>query len=127
MSTVYSAVIMIKKSIHHKTDEHRTILCLHARDADICVHELKRYYERIDDLYGRRIYISTEHIYRQKHRYRSSITHKIWSEEQIWSTLNGMNCDDIIRTFLRVTDRDKSYFERLCCCIDWRTAYSSGQ
>ena len=113
---------MTKKSIHHKTDEHKSILCLHVWDADICVRALKRYYERIDDLYGRRIYVSSEHIYRQKNIYKSSITRKIWSEEQIWSTVYGMSECDIVQSFLRVTrnDRNISFFKRFCCCNNWK-------
>ena len=114
MSTVYSAVIMTKKSIHHKTDEHKSILCSHVKDADMCVRALKRYYERLDDLYGRRIYVSTQIIYRKHGRYKSSTSNIVWSGDQIWTTWEGMDEYDIVRSFLRVTgnDRNISLFKR---------------
>ena len=120
MSTVYSAVIMTKKSIHHKTDEHKSILCSHVKDADMCVRALKRYYERLDDLYGRRIYVSTQIIYRKHGRYKSSTSNIVWSGDQIWTTWEGMGEYDIVRSFLRVTrnDRNISFFKRFCCCVD---------
>ena len=122
MSTVYSAVIMTKKSIHHKTDEHKSVLCLYVQDADICVRALKRYYERIDDLYGRRIYVSTQSIYRKHNQYMSSTSDMVWSGNQVWDTCGGVSEYDIVQSFLQVTGnyRNKSFLKRLYCCIDWK-------